>query len=180
MSCPSVPRHDARMRIFKRMRILASARAIYAAEGREGLSLRKVGDAAGLSAPALYRYYSNKEMLVDALAEHASIELTNRMRRSLGSPTPVLRLERATRIVLEYGMRYPRLIALLLTARQPASGPLAFLRARVDECVRAGSAPSIGARWDGCSPRTRATSRCATESPRRRCRPAAAARSRAG
>jgi AcrR family transcriptional regulator len=127
------------MRIFKRMRILASARAIYAAEGREGLSLRKVGDAAGLSAPALYRYYHGKEMLVDALAEHASIELTNRMRRSLGSPTPMLRLERATRIVLEYGMRYPRLMELLLTTRQPASGPFAFLRARVDECVRAGA-----------------------------------------
>src|SRR5258708_36699092 len=84
-------------------------------------------------------------------------------------------LERATRIVLEYGMRYPRLIGLLLTARQPASGALAFLRARVDEWMRTGAAPSIGARWDGCSPRTRATSRCATESRRGRCRPAAAA-----
>src|SRR5258707_5403604 len=101
MSSSSVPRHDARMRIFKRMRILASARAIYAAEGRN--------------------------------------ELTNRMRRSLGSPTPMLRLERAIRIVLEYGMRYPNLIELLLTTRQPASGPFAFLRARVDECVRAGA-----------------------------------------
>ena len=48
-------------------RLLKAARTIFAKEGLDGLSVRAVAAAAGLSAMAMYRHFKDKDALVDAL-----------------------------------------------------------------------------------------------------------------
>ena len=50
-----------------RGRIVAAARELHAQGGLEGLSVRKVAAAVGLSPMALYRHFADKDALLDAL-----------------------------------------------------------------------------------------------------------------
>ena len=52
---------------FTRRAILVEARAILAQQGLDALSLRTLAEAVGYSPAALYRYFSNKEALLDAI-----------------------------------------------------------------------------------------------------------------
>ncbi len=47
--------------------ILAAARAAFDREGLEGLSMRDIAKAVGITPMAIYRHYENKQALIDAL-----------------------------------------------------------------------------------------------------------------
>ncbi|MCA9560512.1 MAG: helix-turn-helix transcriptional regulator, partial [Myxococcales bacterium] len=48
-------------------RILDAARAIAVADGPDALSMRTLADRVGLSAPALYQYFSGRDAIVDEI-----------------------------------------------------------------------------------------------------------------
>jgi AcrR family transcriptional regulator len=50
-----------------RERILAKARVAFDAEGLDGLSMRDIAAAVGITPMAIYRHYANKQALIDAL-----------------------------------------------------------------------------------------------------------------
>ena len=50
-----------------RERISAAAQELYLREGVEGVSMRKVADMVGVSAPAIYRHFENKDALLDEI-----------------------------------------------------------------------------------------------------------------
>lgn len=56
-----------RMRAMMRDDILAAARRLLAEHGIEGLSMRALGKAVGVSAPTLYEYFPAKEDVLNAL-----------------------------------------------------------------------------------------------------------------
>lgn len=51
-----------------RDRILAAARAAFDRDGSDGLSMRDIAKAVGITPMAIYRHYTDKQALVDALA----------------------------------------------------------------------------------------------------------------
>ncbi|NBE97646.1 TetR/AcrR family transcriptional regulator [Nonomuraea sp. KC401] len=62
-------------------RIVAVARRILVEEGSAAVSMRRVGDAAGITAMAIYRHYPNREALLRAVANRSASELAAQWRR---------------------------------------------------------------------------------------------------
>jgi AcrR family transcriptional regulator len=65
-----------RLRVETLREIQATARRLLVSEGLDGLMLRAIARAMGMSAPALYRYYASREELVAALVVALKSELT--------------------------------------------------------------------------------------------------------
>jgi AcrR family transcriptional regulator len=135
-----------------RDRLLACARDIYVGEGMVGLSMRKVAQMAGVSAPAIYRHFDSKEALLAAVAEEGFALFAEYLWRGLQADTPRERL-RATgtgylRFALEQSPYY-RVIFLSPaealgftkmpeTVGRKAAPTFQFLVDRVRECIEAG------------------------------------------
>lgn len=64
--------------LLQRSTIVATARQIIAADGLEALSLRRIGDTLGVTAPALYAHVDDKRDLLRAVAELQMDELLAR------------------------------------------------------------------------------------------------------
>src|SRR5262252_4824373 len=52
-----------------RRRIGTAAKKLYARHGAEGVSMRRVASALGVTATSIYRHYKDKEALVESIAE---------------------------------------------------------------------------------------------------------------
>lgn len=135
-----------------RDRLLACARDIYLSEGLVGLSMRKVGQMAGVSATAIYRHFDSKEALLAAVAEEGFALFARYLWRGLQADTPRERL-RATgtgylRFALEQSPYYRVIflsaaehlgfLELPATVGRKAAPTFQFLVDRVRECIEAG------------------------------------------
>jgi len=58
----------------KRQTILTTAEALLAERGLYGLSMKLLADTAGVAAGTIYRYFDNKEALINELYQHITIE----------------------------------------------------------------------------------------------------------
>jgi AcrR family transcriptional regulator len=135
-----------------RDRLLACARDIYLEEGLVGLSMRKVGQMAGVSATAIYRHFDSKEALLAAVAEEGFALFGEYLWRSLQGATPRERLRGTVtgylRFALEQGPYYRVIflspvenigfLALSETVGRKAEPTFQFLVDRVRECIAAG------------------------------------------
>jgi AcrR family transcriptional regulator len=84
-------------------RILDGALAALSRRGATQLSMTDVCDAAGISRATLYRYFSNKQDLLEAVGEHVSTNFIDGIKAAIAnSRVPRDRL----RLVLEFFMRY--------------------------------------------------------------------------
>ncbi|HKY15847.1 MAG TPA: WHG domain-containing protein [Microthrixaceae bacterium] len=71
MSLAERPSPVAVRRAARREQILAAAEAIVAADGVEGLTMRRLADEVGMQAPSLYKHLRDKEEVLVALQESA-------------------------------------------------------------------------------------------------------------
>lgn len=81
-----------------KQRILSAARECFRAGGVDGVSMRRVARRVGVSATAIYRYYRDKDELLEAVTEEGFARFEEYLRRAAGA-TP---LERLRSIVLAY------------------------------------------------------------------------------
>ena len=72
-----------------RSRILTVALKLLAARGPHALTTRAVAEAAGVQPPVLYRHFTDKEAMLDALAEHGFFTYIAEKRRRAPEPDPV-------------------------------------------------------------------------------------------
>lgn len=135
-----------------RDRLLACARDIYLREGLVGLSMRKVGQMAGVSATAIYRHFDSKEALLAAVAEEGFALFAEYLWRALQAETPRERLRAAGSAYLRFALEqsaYYRVIFLSAaedlgftqmpeTVGRKAAPTFQFLVDRVRECISAG------------------------------------------
>ena len=91
-----------------RDRIFEAAQEIYLREGPDGLSMRRVAEAVGVSAPAIYRYFANKEALLNEIVMHGLKILESYVEPALAAPTPYEKLTRAIDQYLEFALGQPR------------------------------------------------------------------------
>jgi len=135
-----------------RSRILSVASELYTKEGLAGLSMRRVAERVGLTAPAIYRHFEDKEALLQALGEEGFRLFGAYLWEALGEGTPEARLvhtgERYLRFALEQS-RYYEVIFISPASelglermpqqnRERLGSSFQFLVDRVTECMAAG------------------------------------------
>ena len=73
-----------------RERISAAAQALYLEGGIDGISMRKVGNRVGVSAPAIYRHFENKEALLQEIVVEGLRILEGYLTQALDAPSSEL------------------------------------------------------------------------------------------
>ncbi|SER24708.1 TetR/AcrR family transcriptional regulator [Lentzea albida] len=126
-----------------RAHVVEVAARLLREQGAAAVTIRAVAQAAGTQAPAIYRFFEDKEALLDAVAEHvfAAYVATKAMTEQGDDPVADLRAGWDTH--LGFGLANPELAGLLLdpsrAARSPAiAGGIEILRARVARVAAAG------------------------------------------
>jgi AcrR family transcriptional regulator len=124
-----------------------TARDLFAREGYESVSMRRIGAEIGCSPMAIYRHYENKEELLLSICEETfsrMIELIDQARQGPG--TAVERLRRCMRTIVDFHLSHPNHYRVTfmtvmppgpVAQRKVAIGQLAMdrLRAGVRECA---------------------------------------------
>jgi AcrR family transcriptional regulator len=92
----------------RRAQILAISKELFAREGIEETSMRKIAARAGVSPAVLYQHFADKDALLFALTEAFFDILNGYMERALaGAQGPVERLAAIMKAYLTCGIRHP-------------------------------------------------------------------------
>jgi len=116
-----------------RDRVFEAARALYDAEGMEGLSMRKVAAAVGLTPMALYRHFADKDALVDALTTDGLAVWDRRLAEALEvDAAPMAMVEAGMGAFIDFALDEPRRFeaAFVLPARSARKFPEDFAERR--------------------------------------------------
>jgi AcrR family transcriptional regulator len=126
-----------------RANIVESAAQLLREQGTNAVTTRAVAQAAGMQAPTIYRFFEDKDALLDAVAEHvfATYVAGKTLAEDSGDPIADLRAGWDTHI--GFGLANPALFGLLIDpsreARSPAAATgLEVLRARVQRVAAIG------------------------------------------
>jgi AcrR family transcriptional regulator len=148
-----------------RERILSEARDLFLERGLEGFSMRVLGDRVGISAPAIYRHFEDKDALLATLINASFATFSSYLVRSLSGATPLERFRRCGEAYFAFALENSRAYRLmfLTDAREQglvriaeqidecASGTFLFLVDRIRECMTAGvftaGDPTAAALW---------------------------------
>jgi AcrR family transcriptional regulator len=143
-----------------RDRILACAVDLFALHGFDAMTMRQLGDAAGLDNSSLYRHFPSKAALVDAVLDHVAADVFAAI-APLADPATPLTLKRledicgaaglylfdhpaAARLIVHWIMSMGEAsvglkIAVPMTDKtRPVGKFLAVLRAQLDDAVKHG------------------------------------------
>jgi len=97
----------------QREHILACACDLYVNAGLEGFSMRKLAKAVGVTAPALYRHYENREHVIADVVREAYREFSAYLYRALEGRTPLERIVKAGEGYLDFALEHPRWYQIL-------------------------------------------------------------------
>lgn len=133
-----------------RPQILASALEVLREHGLEGVTMRAVADRAGVTAPALYWHFADKEALIREVGREVSRTLRDRMLEAGSAPTAEARLRRTFEVFRTFAVSYPSYFHMLFVRppttrrgeiRDGGASPVIFQLVvdRVAECMRDGS-----------------------------------------
>jgi AcrR family transcriptional regulator len=159
---------ERKVRKTDRAEILGAARALVLAQGASALTMRRLGDALGVSAPAVYRHYRDKDELLSGLVDEGNALLEGYLREATRGRTPSTRLAKTAAQYARFAVEQPAFYGILfLSADRPKMDVLPaertsrnfdFLVARVCDAVREGVlrradpvliAISLWAHWHG-------------------------------
>jgi AcrR family transcriptional regulator len=68
--------------------IVETARRVLEADGRDALTMRRLGDEVGMRAPSLYKHFPGKRHVEAALVEDAFLEMGRALHRAVGQSAP--------------------------------------------------------------------------------------------
>lgn len=101
--------------------VLAAAMPVLAALGVDGLTVKSVADALGISSPAVYHYVASRDELLDRLCERVAAEVNERVAHQLDSEMSWD--DAVVSVLLEMDRtfaRYPGVAARVLPAHRPS------------------------------------------------------------
>lgn len=113
-------------------------------DGLEALSMRKLGQALGVEAMALYHHYPSKGRVLDAVIDVLAREI--RIPPS-GSMPPMQRLREALRSYRGIALTHPHAFPLLVGRRFNSAGAFAVYEQLLQIFAEAGLAPQQAAYW---------------------------------
>jgi AcrR family transcriptional regulator len=118
-----------------RDQIRNTARDLFAREGYESVSMRRIGAEVGCSPMAIYRHYENKEELLLSICEETfqhMIRLLDETRRGPGTRLQILR--RCVRTVLDFHISHPNHYKVTFMTVLPP-GPVAERKVAIGQKV---------------------------------------------
>lgn len=130
MSFSTAQERRERQRGEARRAILDAAGEIVAAEGVDGLSMRRLAARCGYALPTIYNHFGDKPGLLEALLDQVFAELVGVLHDAPSSPDPVDDLRDLLRAFVEFGLGNPSHYQLLVTAIRDGSEPPAAVQAR--------------------------------------------------
>ena len=102
-------------------KIFAAARKVLNKEGAQGVTMRKVSAAVGITPMALYRHYPNRDGLLNALADTGFAELSARFEGLRLAGKPDHQLIKIIDVFVDHALDNPRMFELMfLTQREGA------------------------------------------------------------
>ncbi|HEY0482096.1 MAG TPA: TetR/AcrR family transcriptional regulator [Kofleriaceae bacterium] len=97
-------------------RIVAAARRLLERDGREAVSMRRVGGTVGITAMAIYGHYPDRAALLDAVANQGFAELAGVLARTRFPAGFEPRLLKMADLYVEHALGHPRLFELMFLA----------------------------------------------------------------
>jgi AcrR family transcriptional regulator len=119
------PTKSRRSHIPLRDQIRDTARDLFAREGYESVSMRRIGAEIGCSPMAIYRHYENKEELLLSICEETfgrMIQLLDKTRQTPGTRLEVLR--RCVQTIVDFHLSHPNHYKVTFMTVMPP-GPIA-------------------------------------------------------
>lgn len=113
-------------------RISAAAKELFLENGLEGVSMRKVAEKVGVSAPAIYRYYKNKDELLNEIVASSLRVLETYLEPALEAATPLDRLHQLVERFLDFSLEQPRTYESAFALRTRGIGEMSEELARHD------------------------------------------------
>jgi len=126
-----------------RERIVEVAARLLGEQGAAAVTTRAVAQAAGMQAPTIYRFFEDKDALLDAVAEHVLAAYVAGKAPAEDDADPVAALRAGWEAHVGFGLANPAVFALVTDPRRGARSPAAVtglevLRARVRRVAAAG------------------------------------------
>jgi AcrR family transcriptional regulator len=111
-------------RAAARRSILSATAEILDEDGHDGLSVRKLVDRCGYSAPTIYHHFGDKPGLIDALLEERLRDLVVELERASKHADPVENLRAQCLAFVRFGHENPTHYVLLMNHRPEDAPPL--------------------------------------------------------
>jgi len=150
----SVKERRAREKEELRQGILNAARELFAREGYENVSMRKIAEKIDYSPTTIYLYFEDKDELLHSICEQTFTELVKTLENIVASTSdPIEQLRQVGRAYIEFGLSHPNHYKVtFMRAGQPGpiEGPkfdyqgsmgekcFLHLRSIVERCVQQG------------------------------------------
>ncbi|HEV2321687.1 MAG TPA: TetR/AcrR family transcriptional regulator [Gammaproteobacteria bacterium] len=99
-------------------KIAAAARRLLEKEGLEAVSMRRVAEAVGITAMAIYRHYPNRAALLNAVADQGFAELAAILKAKRFSGDTETRLAKMADLYLDHAFGNPKLFELMFLAKR--------------------------------------------------------------
>jgi AcrR family transcriptional regulator len=102
-----------------RERIIAVAAELLAKGGREALTTRAVATAAGVQQPTIYRWFGDKDGLLDAVAEHGFLTYLRQKRPGEPGQEPMDALRAGWDLHVGFGLANPAIFSIMYGDPRP-------------------------------------------------------------
>ena len=99
-------------------RIYRVARELFEKGGASAVSMRRVGEAAGLSAMALYRHFPNRETLLKRICDDSFDEIAHHWEARARRSDTLTRLTSLQELYLDYALAHPNLFDFAFSVRR--------------------------------------------------------------
>lgn len=99
-------------------KIRAAARRLLEKQGVEAVSMRRVGEAVGITAMAIYRHYPDRAALLNAVADEGFQELAAALRTKRYTGDVEAKLAQAAEIYLVHALENPKLFELMFLSKR--------------------------------------------------------------
>ena len=102
-------------------RIATAAQELFLEDGVEGVSMRKIAERVGVTPPAIYRHFRDKDELLDEIISSGLAILGQYLEPALRAPDPHSRLLGLVDGYLEFALEQPRYFDLAFLVRGPST-----------------------------------------------------------
>jgi AcrR family transcriptional regulator len=99
-------------------RIYRAARHLFEKGGAENVSMRRVGEAVGVSAMAIYRHFSNRETLLKRICDDSFNEIAHHWEARSRNGDILARLTSLQELYLDYAFAHPNLFDYAFSVRR--------------------------------------------------------------
>lgn len=119
---PSRARRD-REKVQTRRRILEAARELFTKVGYAQTSMRRIADAIGYTATAIYHHFHDKDALLNELCANDFRALNNALRLMDQIPDPITRMRLMGQNYVIFALSHPQQFRFMFMIERPMPGP---------------------------------------------------------